>query len=114
MKQQILTFCGLSIIFVTAVMPSQAQQPVMGEKETLVLKFRKLTGADNVNLGINVSFEDTKGELIATVEGDKELTDAQKQELKKSATDAYDRLDSQLKSFLNEKPKITKLAEGAV
>ncbi len=63
MKQKLLTFYVLGILCIlTAVMSAYAQQPVITEKETLVTKFRKLTGADNVNLKINVSFEDTKAE----------------------------------------------------
>jgi len=114
MNRQILTFLGLSIILVAAGMAAHAQQPVMSEKETLVMKFRKLTGADNVNLKINVSFDDTKAELVAMVDDDKELTDAQKPDLRKAAVEAYDRLDNQLKAFLNDRPQISRLSEIAV
>ncbi len=78
------------------------------------MKFRKLTGADNVNLTLNVSFEDVKSDLIATVDAEGALTDSQRSELRKSAVEAYDRLDTQLKEFLNDKPQITKLSEAAV
>ena len=114
MNRQILTFLGLSIILVALGMAAHAQQPVMSEKETLVMKFRKLTGADNVNLKINVSFDDTKAELVAMVDDDKELTDAQKPELRKAAVEAYDRLDNQLKAFLTDRPQISRLSEIAV
>jgi len=67
-----------------------------------------------VNLGINVSFEDIRNNLIGAVDGDKDLTDAQKQELRKSAIEAYDRLDKQLKTFLNDTATITLISEGAV
>ena len=80
----------------------------------MVTKFRKLTGANNVNLEINVSFEDVKKDLIGTVDNDMELTDAQKQELKKSAIEAYDRLDKQLKEFLADRPMTTTISENAI
>lgn len=114
MKRLIFTFWSVGIIFIAGMMSTQAQQPVMSEKESLVIKFRKLTGADNVNLKINVSFDDTKAELVAMVDDDKELMDAQKPELRKAAVEAYDRLDNQLKAFLNDRPQISKLSEIAV
>jgi len=92
----------------------RAQQPEKTEKQTLVMKFRKLTGADHVNLGINVSFEDIKNDLVGSVDGDKDLTDAQKQDLRKLAIEAYDRLDAQLKAFMNDQTEITKVSEVAV
>lgn len=115
MKQLVLTIFSLSIVFIIgAVLPVNAQQPATGEKQDLVTKFRKLTGADVVNLGINVSFEDIKNDLVGTVDVDNELTDSQKVELRKSALEAYDRLDKQLKDFLNDRPKITAISESIV
>ena len=115
MKRLRLRHCALALIFVAVTgIFAFAQQPSMTEKQDLVMKFRKLTGAEHVNLGINVSFEDIKNDLIGTVDHDKELTDAQKQELRKSAIDAYNRLDHQLKDFLNDQPKITPISEAAV
>jgi len=115
MKKLRVTRCAVALILTAIVGNSAfAQQTPQTEKEVLVMKFRKLTGADNVKLGINVSFEDIKNDLIGSVDNDKELTDAQKQELRKSAVDAYDRLDQQLKDFLNDQPKITSISEAAV
>jgi len=115
MKQLILAVYSLSIIFLTgSYLSANAQQPETLEKQELVTKFRKLTGADKVNLGFNVSFEDIKNDLIGTVETDKDLTDSQKLELRKSAIDAYNRLDQELKDFLNDRPKITAISETAV
>lgn len=115
MKKLFVMFCTLGIILIgSAVSAVQAQEPGTTEKKDLVMKFRKLTGADNVNLGINVSFEDIRNDLVGSVDADKELTDSQKQELRKSALEAYERLDKQLKEFLNDRPKITAISEIAV
>jgi hypothetical protein len=115
MKKPILKFFAVCIVFpMASILTSYAQQPVISEKENLVGKFRKLTGADNVNLGINVSFEEVKDDLLATVDGDTELNTAQKQVLRKSASESYDRLDKELKIFLNDREKITKISETAV
>ena len=115
MKKLRLTHCAVSHIFTAIIgISALAQQQPQTEKQGFVIKFRKLTGADNVNLRINVSFEDIKNDLIGSVDNDKELTDVQKQELRKSALDAYNRLDQQLKDFLNDQPKITPISEAAV
>src|SRR5688572_6920157 len=107
--------CAFTLIFAVATAVSvHSQQPAPTEKQSLITKFRQLTGADRVNLGINVSFEDIRNNLIGAVDGDKDLTDAQKQELRKSAIEAYDRLDKQLKTFLNDTATITLISEGAV
>lgn len=113
-QRSILTFCGLSTILILSAISAPSQQSLTTEKQDLVMKFRKLTGADNVNLGLNVSFEDVKSDLIATVDADNALTDSQKLELRRSAVEAYDRLDKQLKEFLNDRPQVTKFSETAV
>jgi len=102
------------ILLCVAVLSTHAQQTPTTEKQNLVTKFRQLTGVDHVNLGINISFEDIRSNLIGEVDNEKDLTDAQKEVLRKSAIEAYDRLDEQLKSYLNDKPKISKLSEEAV
>jgi uncharacterized protein len=115
MKASRISHCAVAVIFTAMLgLSTFAQTETQTEKQVLVTKFRKLTGADNVNLGFNVSFEDIKNDLIGSVDNDKELTDAQKLELRKSAIDAYDRLDKQLKGFLNDSPKITPISEAAV
>ena len=115
MKRLSFTHYSLGIVFLVLIgISAAAQQPAMTEKQNLVTKFRKLTGANNVNLEINVSFEDVKKDLIGTVDNDMELTDAQKQELKKSAIEAYDRLDKQLKEFLADRPMTTTISENAI
>jgi len=110
-----LTHCAIALFFIglfgASVFSQQTQQ---SEKQELVMKFRKLTGADRVNLGINISFEDVKNEFIGSVDSDKELSDSQKVELRKAAVDAYNRLDQQLQAFLNDRPMITPISEAAV
>jgi uncharacterized protein len=101
MKRLNFVLCTLSVVLIAAG-STLAQQPTPTEKHDLILKFRKLTGADNVQGKINVSFESIRKDLVAIVDDDKVLTDSQKQELRKSAIEAYDRLDKQLKDFLTE------------
>jgi hypothetical protein len=112
-----LTLNQLALVLILAavmVFSAYSQQPARTEKQVLIMKFRQLTGADRVNLGVNVSFEDVRNDLVRTVDGDKELTESQKQDLRKFAIEAYDRLDKQLKAFLNDTTTITPLSEAAV
>ena len=60
-----------------------AQQTPSIEKRALASEFRKLTGANKVNSSINFSSDGIREILSAVVEQDKELTEAQKQELRK-------------------------------
>jgi len=115
MKQLLVgLFSVITILMAGTALSAKAQQSVASDKQDLVTKFRKLTGADNVKLGFNVSFEDVKNDLVGTVDGDKDLTDTQKQELRKSAVEAYDRLDKQLKDFLNDQSTVTRFSENAI
>ncbi len=90
------------------------QQPTQTEKEKLVMKFRQLTGADKVNLRLNVEFEETKTDFLSIVDSEPELSDAQKVELRKAALEAYSRLDAQLKAYLNDQAKMTEFSKAAV
>jgi hypothetical protein len=93
---------------------SFAQQTMSTEKKDLILQFRKLTGADHVNVSVNFSMADIQENLLSLVEQDKEITDAQKIELKKSATDAGERLDKEVKAFFEDQAKITPLTEEII
>jgi hypothetical protein len=115
MNRLILGLYGVSILLLSlGVVTINAQQPSLTEKQELVFKFRNLTGADNVKLAINVSLEDVKNNLVETLDADKDLTESQRQELRKSAIEAYNRVDQQLTGFLNDKAQITPLSEAAV
>ncbi len=94
------SFALISVLVFLCGITSLAQQPTLTKKQSLILDFRRLTGADRVNMNINVSTEDVRDSLAAIVEKDPELTDAQKQELRKSVTDAYAPIEKLAKDFL--------------
>ncbi len=102
------------IITVLGSVSTFAQQPTSADKKSLVLEFRKLTGADKVNLGVNFSIADVQETLLSLVEQDKEITNEQKVELKKSATEAGARLDKGIKAFFTDQSKIAPLSEGII
>jgi hypothetical protein len=81
------------LIVVFGSVSSFAQQATSANKKSLILEFRRLTGAQNVNISVNFSAEDVQQELSSIVEQDKEITDAQKQELRKSVAEAKARID---------------------
>ncbi len=79
----------------------------------MISQFRKLTGADTVNLSVNVS-TDIREDFNLLVAQEKDLTDAQKQELTKSINEANERIDKAVKSFLSDQQAMTKLAEEVI
>ena len=97
-------FCSISTF---------AQNATVENKKSLILQFRKLTGADKVNLSLNVS-TDIREDFNSLLVQEKDLTDAQKQELTKSINEANERIDKTAKIFLSDQQTITKLAEEVI
>ena len=100
----IAAFCSVSIF---------AQNATVENKKSLISQFRKLTGADKVNLSLNVS-TDIREDFNLLLAQEKDLTNAQKQELTKSINEANDRIDKTAKSFLSDQQKLTKLSEEII
>lgn len=101
-------------VIVFSSVSSFAQQTSATDKKSLILEFRNLTGANNVNLKVNFSVADVQQTLLSLVEQDAELTPAQKTELKKSATEAGERLDKEVKFFFSDQSKLTPLSEEVI
>ncbi|MBA3633375.1 MAG: DUF2059 domain-containing protein [Acidobacteria bacterium] len=102
------------MIAVFGSVSSFAQQTASTDKKSLILEFRKLTGADKVNLRLNFSIAEIQENLLALVEQDKEITDAQKTELKKSAKESGERLDNEVKAFFTDQSKTAPVAEEII
>ncbi len=98
------TFCSVSTF---------AQNATVENKKSLISQFRKLTGADKVNLSLNVS-TDIREDFNSLLAQEKDLTDAQKQELTKSINEANERIDKTAKSFLSDQQTMTKLSEEVI
>jgi len=88
-----------------------AQQEIATEKRNLIQELRDLTGLKK--LGVKTGFTSTNiGEvLISIIEKDKELTEAQKQELKKTVVEAQNRLEKQIRDFSEDTTISTQLSE---
>ena len=106
-------FVALALVLFGAL-SSFAQQPALKTKESLILEFRRLTGADRVNLNINLSTEDVLDSLSAIVEKDPELTEAQKVELRQSVKDAYAPVDRLAKDFFANRDQLNQITEEVV
>jgi hypothetical protein len=104
---------AITITFCSSI-PSFAQQATSTEKKELISQFRKLTGADTVRGAINFSSDAVQDILSSVIEQDKELTDTQKIELRKSVTEAAARIDKTARDFLNDKSQITELSEEVI
>jgi hypothetical protein len=104
---------AMMITFLGSV-SSPAQQATSTEKKTLISEFRKLTGANTVTGAINFSSQGVQEILSSVVEQDKEITDVQKIELRKSVAEATARIDKIARDFLGDKSQITELSENVI
>lgn len=111
-KSKILFVC--IVLLLCSNVPLFAQQEISNEKKDLISEFRKLTGADVVNRSINFSSDSLQKLFSAVVEDDKEITEAQKVELQKFATEAAGRTDKVVRDFLKDNSQITELEDEVV
>ena len=93
---------------------SFAQQVPSTEKQALISEFRNLTGANNVNSSINFSSDGIQEILSSIVEQDKEITEAQKPELREAVAEATARVDKIARDFLADKSQIIGLSEAVI
>jgi hypothetical protein len=104
----------ISISFLTFSVSAFSQTPSLTKKESLILEFRRLTGADRVNMSINLSTEDVRESMLALFEKDSELTEAQKMELRREAALGYDRVDKLAKNFLADRDQLNRISEEVI
>lgn len=84
------------------------------KKKALIHEFRKLTGADTVNLGIDITLDGAKGDFAAMVEQAEGISAEKKKALQAAVADAGQRLEAELRSFLDDRSKFTEAAEGTI
>ena len=115
MKNPMIRLVLFSVIgFVSFLAPSFAQQPDLGKKQSLIMEFRRLTGADRVNIGINLSTEEIKNSMAELVEKDPDLTDINKKALRKDVEAGYSRVDKVAKDFFANKDLLNKISEEVI
>jgi len=78
------------------------------------MEFRRLTGADRVDIGINLSTDDVKNSMTELVEKDPDLTGTQKQALRKDVAEGYSRVDKVAKDFFANKDQLNKISEELI
>ena len=110
-KQEIFLLMTMCVVFFGASAVARAQA---SDKRDLITEFRKLTGANNVTGSINFSSDGIREILSAVVAEDKELTDAQRQSLRKPIDEATARVDKTAREFLNDTMQIAKLEEDVI
>ena len=104
----------VAIIALVSCISIFAQQPALTKKQSLILEFRRLTGADRVNMNINLSTEDVRDSLSAIVEKDPDLTEAQKRDLRTSVAEAYTRVDKVAKDFFADRDQLNQISEDGI
>ena len=78
------------------------QQSITSEKRALIFELRDLTGTKNIKVEPEIKPNDLSGVLLRIVDSDKELNDEQKQDLRKTALAANDRLERDLREYLTD------------
>jgi uncharacterized protein len=115
MRNYILSSVFVALIGMACFTASSfAQPPELTKKQDLVMEFRRLTGADRVNMSINLSTEDIRNSLSEIVDKDSDLTDSQKQELRKYVEEGYARVDKLARDFLADKDQLNKISEEVI
>ncbi len=116
MNHRSLSLIGMIFIWLacSAANVNGQQAGDVEAKKALILEFRKLTGADNVNFGLDITLDGAKKELLDMVQRAEGISGDHKQALEKTAAEAGARLDVQLKSFLDDRSKFVDVAESAI
>jgi len=104
---------AITIAFVGSV-SSFAQQPISSEKKSLISEFRTLTGANNVDGSINLSPDSIRQVFTAIIEQDKEVSEEQRVELRKSADEATARVYKAGQDSVADKAEIIELSEKVI
>jgi hypothetical protein len=86
-----------------------AQQNISPEKKAMIQEILEITGVTNFRVELKLSSTDIGNALTGLVDGDKELTNAQKEELKKPAFEAKDRLEKILRDYMADTANSDKL-----
>lgn len=102
-----LFFISAFVLF--SASPGLAQQNISTEKKALIQEILEITGVTGFRVELKLSSTDVGSMLTGLVDGDKELTKEQKEELKKSAFEAKDRLEKTLRDYMADTANSDKL-----
>lgn len=98
----IVLFCSSS---------ASAQESVYSDKKALIKEIQDLTGMKDLSVKQEVSETNIGDALMLIMEKDKELTDAQKQELKKFIIEGKERIEKQIRDYTADKALAAQLFE---
>jgi len=107
MKNQIFTWlfiCALGL-FSSGVVLAQPAQPagdvvISAEKKAFIQEILEISGVKSFRVKMELSGTDVGKVLVRMVDDDKDLTAEQKSELKKSAVEAKDRLEKNMRDYM--------------
>jgi hypothetical protein len=103
----VLAVCLISILMVAN--PVFAQQSLSKEKKELIEEILELTGVSNLRAEQKLNESNIGDSLMPLLENDKELTDKQKQNLRKSFNEAKERINEKVREFSEDKDLTTRL-----
>jgi hypothetical protein len=110
--QNIKSLFTLTAVILCSSLTGLAQQSISPEKKALILELRGLIEPETITLSANLSSTpSTNDPYTAQVEGDPELTDAQKQELKRFIAESNERVNKQIRDFFADKEMMRQISE---
>lgn len=105
-----------AIVFVFGGSISFAQQPISPEKQALIQEFQEVTGmrkSANEMIDLMLTFQEKESPkmLSSLVEQDRNLTPAQKQELRQVTAESAERVSKNVREFLVQRMNIGQMIE---
>lgn len=101
LKFSIFIICVVAVLFCTGAV--FAQNAISPEKKALILEIKELNGMQGWSVKVEMNSTNIGDALMAVLDKEQELTDAQKQELKKIASEGKERLEKQMGDFVLDK-----------
>ena len=100
------------VVLLVVSFPAVSQQPPT--KAQLIGQFAGLTNANHIDIKIDLSLDDVSNRMKSMIDGDKDLTDGQRETLRASAKEIFARLATQTQKSLNESEALVRLGEQVV
>ena len=102
------------VVLLTGTLAAVSQQTAPLTKAQLIGQFAELTNANHIDIKVDLSLDDVSKRMVSMIDGDKDLTDAQRDTLRASAKEIFSRLAAQTQKTLTESQVLVRLGEQVV
>lgn len=113
MSMKINSLFVFVVVFLLFAVTSFAQQNISPDKKVLIQELRQLTESATLSISVDLTKINIQEIYTAQIEKDPELTDSQKQELKKFIVETKERVDGEIKSYFADKLLMKQITDEA-